>query len=49
MELQPVKHDFMFVFFHAILLFLYFWIPCDIVSYVYAAGDRDIDRLEMQG
>lgn len=28
-EPQPVKRDFMFAFFHAVLLFFYFWIPCD--------------------
>lgn len=47
MELQPVKHDFMIVFFHAVLLFLHFWILCDIVSYGYVAGQRGTDRLQM--
>lgn len=48
-ELKPTKHDLKSVFFCAVLLFLYFWIPSDPVSYVYTAGEGDTGRLQMHG
>lgn len=48
-ELKPVKHDLKSVFFGAILLFLYFWIPSDIVSPVCIAGEGRTERLQMGG